>query len=124
MDRFNCLKPTKPLNGDSLIFTTQSPGVPGTHLIDLRRMKGCGLPCNHPLVLNLGLLDWETSILTTTIIWKKYVKCKCPVFIHIKQTLHYKVAIIRIIANIIGEAFIFYVLLPISPLEKILQWLF
>ena len=61
---FNYLKASKPLRGDSLLFTTQ-----------------------------LGLLDWETSTLTTTIIWKRYVKCKCPVFINIKKTLHYKVAI-------------------------------
>ena len=90
---FNCFKATKPLRGDSLLFTNQSPGVPGPHLIDLRRMKGCGLPWSHPAVLNPELLDWETSTLTTTIIWKRYVICKCPVYIDIKQTLHYKVAI-------------------------------
>ena len=28
------------LQGDSLLFTTNSPGSPGTHLIDLGRMKG------------------------------------------------------------------------------------
>ena len=27
------------LRGDSLLFTTQSAGVPGTHVIDLRRME-------------------------------------------------------------------------------------
>ena len=37
---FNCPKATEPLRGDSLLFTTQSPGVPGTHLTDLGRMKG------------------------------------------------------------------------------------
>ena len=36
---FNCLKATEPLRGDSLLSTTRSPGVPGTHLIYLRRMK-------------------------------------------------------------------------------------
>ena len=40
---FNCLKATEPRRGDRLLFTTQSPGVPGTHLIDLGRMKACGL---------------------------------------------------------------------------------
>ena len=90
---FNCLKATKPLRGDSLLFTTQPPGVRGTHLIDLGRMKGCGLPWSHPAVLNSGLLDRETSTLTTMIIWKRCVKCKCPVFINIRQILHYKVAI-------------------------------
>ena len=37
---FNCLKATEPLRGDSLLFTIQFPGVPGTQLIDLGRMKG------------------------------------------------------------------------------------
>ena len=38
-----------------------SPGSPGTHLIDLRRMKGP--PWTHPKVLNQGLMDWESSAL-------------------------------------------------------------
>ena len=38
---FNCLKATEPLQGDSLYFTTKSPGVPSTHFIVLGRMKGC-----------------------------------------------------------------------------------
>ena len=33
---FNCLKTAKPPRGDS---TTNSPGVPGAHLIDFRKMK-------------------------------------------------------------------------------------
>ena len=37
--RFNCLKGADPLQGDSLLFTTKSSGVPGTHFIDLRKMK-------------------------------------------------------------------------------------
>ena len=37
---FNYLKATEPLWEDSLFFTTQSPGVPGTHLINFDRMKG------------------------------------------------------------------------------------
>ena len=37
---FNCLKATEPLWGDSLLFTTKSPGVSGTHFIDGVRMKG------------------------------------------------------------------------------------
>ena len=35
----NYLKATEPLLGGSLIFTSQSPENPGTHLIDLGRMK-------------------------------------------------------------------------------------
>ena len=38
--RFNCIKATEPLRGDSLLLTTQSPGVPGTHSIDLGKVKG------------------------------------------------------------------------------------
>ena len=37
---FNCLKEvTKPLRGDSLLFTTKPLGVPRTHLINLGQMK-------------------------------------------------------------------------------------
>ena len=31
--------------GDSLLFTTESPGGPGTHFIDLREMKLAQRPC-------------------------------------------------------------------------------
>ena len=37
---FNCLKATEPLGGNSLLCATKSPEIPGTHLIDLRIMKG------------------------------------------------------------------------------------
>ena len=37
---FNCLKAKEPLEGGSLLFTTQFPEIPGTHLINLARMKG------------------------------------------------------------------------------------
>ena len=37
---FKCLKATEPLRRDSLLFTTQSPGVPGTRLINFGGMKG------------------------------------------------------------------------------------
>ena len=30
----------EPLRGGSLLFTTKFPEIPGTHFIDLRRMKG------------------------------------------------------------------------------------
>ena len=29
-----------PLRGDSLLFTTKFPDIPGTHFIDLGRIKG------------------------------------------------------------------------------------
>ena len=35
---FNCLKVTEPLRVEKVTFTTRSPGVPGTHLVDLGRM--------------------------------------------------------------------------------------
>ena len=38
---YNCLKATEPLRGGSLLFTTNFPEIPGTHLVDLGRMKGC-----------------------------------------------------------------------------------
>ena len=31
----------EPLRGGSLLFTTKYPDIPGSHFIDLRRMKGC-----------------------------------------------------------------------------------
>ena len=37
---FNCLKTTEPMQGDNLLFTTKSPAIPGTHFINLERMKG------------------------------------------------------------------------------------
>ena len=37
---FNCFKTTEPLQGGSLLFTTKFPEIPGTHLIDLGRIKG------------------------------------------------------------------------------------
>ena len=37
---FNCLKAAEPLQGDSLLFTIKLPGVPGTQLVYLGRMKG------------------------------------------------------------------------------------
>ena len=48
------------------------------------------LPWSHPAVLNPRLLDWESSALITIIIGKTHVKCKCPVFIHIKQTIGFE----------------------------------
>ena len=46
---FNRVKVTAPPQGDSLLFTTKSPGVPGTHLIDLGRIKGS---------VDLGATKW------------------------------------------------------------------
>ena len=37
---FNFLKAIEPLRGDSLLFITKLPEIPGTHLSDLGRMRG------------------------------------------------------------------------------------
>ena len=39
----------EPLQGDSLLFTTNSPEIPGTHFIDLKKMKGW---------VDLGATQW------------------------------------------------------------------
>ena len=39
----------EPLRGGSLLFTTKSPEIPGTHFIDLGRMKG---------YIDLGATPW------------------------------------------------------------------
>ena len=38
-----------PLQGGSLLFTTKFPGIPGTHFMDIRRMKGW---------VDLGATQW------------------------------------------------------------------
>ena len=48
----------RPLRGGSLLFTTQFPEIPGK---DERLSR----PWSHPVVLNTGPLDWESSALTT-----------------------------------------------------------
>ena len=39
----------EPLRGGSLLFTTKFPEIPGTHFIDLGRMKG---------LVNHGAIQW------------------------------------------------------------------
>ena len=46
---FNCLKTAEPLWGESLLFTTQFPEVPGTNLINLEKLKGW---------VDLGVTQW------------------------------------------------------------------
>ena len=36
---FTSLKTTEPQGGESLLLTTMTSGVPGAHLVDLRRKK-------------------------------------------------------------------------------------
>ena len=39
----------EPLRGSSLLFTTKFPEIPGTHIVDLGRMKGS---------VDLGATQW------------------------------------------------------------------
>ena len=59
--RFNCLKTTEPLRGDSLLFTTKFSEIPGTYW----KVERLNQPWNHPVVLNKGPQDRESSALTT-----------------------------------------------------------
>ena len=51
----------EPLRGGSLLFSTKFPEIHGTHFIDLGRMKSFVDLESHPVVLNTGPLDWESS---------------------------------------------------------------
>ena len=59
--RFNCLKATGPLCEDSLLFTTQSPGVPGTHLINFDGIKGLN-NLDHEATQQIWTQDPELGI--------------------------------------------------------------
>ena len=54
--RFNFLKATEPLPGDSWLFTAQSPGVPGTLLINFNGLKDRD---NHDLEATLQIWIWD-----------------------------------------------------------------
>ena len=67
---FNCLKDTEPLWRKSLLFTTKSPGVLATHLIDLGRMKSW-----VDLKATQRFWTWDTSVLTTRSLLHKRLFC-------------------------------------------------
>ena len=46
------LKATEPLRGGSLRFITNFPEIPGTHMIDLEKMKGS---------VDLGATQWNPA---------------------------------------------------------------
>ena len=72
------------------------------------------------VVLNPGLLDWESSALTTTIIGKIYIN----VDVHILKTLN-KICFIKQKQSKHSQRNLsFYELFPIFLLDKGLQWLF
>ena len=54
----------EPLWGGSLLFTTKFPEIPGTHY-QPQKDERLSWPWSHPVVLNTGPLDWESSTLTT-----------------------------------------------------------
>ena len=60
----------EPIWGGNLLFPNKFPKVPGTQFINVRRIKvfdgrRISGPLSHPVVLNTGPLDWESSTLTT-----------------------------------------------------------
>ena len=63
--RFNFLKAIESLQGN-LLFTTKFPEIADTHLIELGWMKGW-VDLSNPVVLNMGPLDWESSVFTTNV---------------------------------------------------------
>ena len=84
-----------------LLFTTKCPRVPATHLINFHEMDGWN-NLDLEVTLQIWTQHWESNTLTTKVIGETYttkvigetyLKCKCPFFISIKQTLHYKFAI-------------------------------
>ena len=48
------------LRGGSLLFTTKFPDIPGTHFIDLRRMKGWA-DLGPPSGFEHGIPPWKSS---------------------------------------------------------------
>lgn len=72
---FHYFKATEPLR-DGLFFTTWSPGVPGTHLMELGQMK---VTWSHSAVLNSGPLEWESStLIIRSLFHKHYTLYKKP----------------------------------------------
>ena len=63
---FNYRKAARPLLGNGLLFTTKCPGIPGMHSWPRpRKDERLNRSWSHPVILNTGPLDWESSALTT-----------------------------------------------------------
>ena len=100
--RFNCLKSTEPLQGGSWRFITQFREISGTHLINLRRMKGwldlgatwslwtqdhwIGNPAPEPIDQFLFFHCWY-SMKTRYVIWRK------PTLLTINNIINYFVCV-------------------------------
>ena len=56
----------EPIWGGSLLFTTKLPEIPGIYsFYQPQKDERLSQPWSHPVVLNTGPLDWESSALTT-----------------------------------------------------------
>ena len=53
----------QPFRGGSLLFIIQFPEIPGTHFINLWEDEMLSQPWSHPVLLNMGPMDWESSTL-------------------------------------------------------------
>ena len=84
----------------SLLFTTKFPEIPGTHFIDLGRMKGCVDFRATQWFWTTGALDWESSTLTTRSLLHKFRFSHCfliqTVYIVQDRPIQYSVKIISI----------------------------
>ena len=90
---FSCLKVTETLRGDSLLFTIKFPGIFGTHLMDLRRMKNLvDLGATH--VISPGFFHSRFNIM-----WMKHNSCS---FIVLLWSCLAKVVLFMCIEKYIG----------------------
>ena len=68
---FNFHKATKPLQGDTSFFTTKFLEIPGIYSFDQPwKDERLSRPWAHLVVLNMGLLDWGSSALSTRPLWR------------------------------------------------------
>ena len=78
----------EPIRGGSLLYNTKFPEIPGTHFINLRRMKGLvDLRATQDWESNWRLLDWESSTFTTRSLRLTPSFPKC--WIEKKRTIQY-----------------------------------
>ena len=68
--RFNRLKDKDPLSGDVWIFTFRSPGVPGTHFINLERLKAKSTLGFKPRTPRLEIQHFNHKAIASTLYWK------------------------------------------------------
>ena len=76
---FNCLKATATLR-KQFTFYYSVPRNSWYSFYRRRKDERLSQPWNHPVVLNMGPLDWESSTLTTSHTCKACVCCFLPNF--------------------------------------------